>query len=393
MVPTHIIDVEAIPIGPTGKADKSQLPQPKQGLARCDSAEAGLFHGEFEQKLAGIWEEVLGRSDFGRYDDFFLLGGSSLKALEVFSRIEKLFGLNVPLAVLLQKSTIVALGKQLDELSSLGNEQNNEGARKVDWDSLVVLIDKKSKVSPIVCVHAVGGNVLSYRGFLYFQEAQRPVVGFQSRSLNGRTEPHSSLEEMAADYVDELLAAGYAGTFTLMGGSMGGNVALEMAHRLTDLGIAVDWVILLDTFGPHARHLPDYIPHTNLLRRFLTSLEARTVYYGKNLLVGIHRAMGRQLPYRLRPFWIEEKHKRALRDHTDAPYEGNVLLIRAPEQRGLVYKTPVLGWEGFLNGKLVVDYVDVEHEAFMESDIVHDILHCFLLSNETENQTRFDNDD
>jgi amino acid adenylation domain-containing protein len=389
MVPAHILEIEKLPQGPTGKVDKSLLPEPT--TRQSISEQAADFQGQCERDLANIWKEVLGRSDFGRSDDFFMLGGSSLKALEVFSRIESTLGLNLPLAVLLKKSTISTLAEHIEALKANHLDYTDQEDHPAKWQSLVTLVNRGTEISPIVCVHAVGGNVLSYRGLRHFQDVQRSVVGFQSRGLDGQSKPQRSIEQMASDYVDELLAAGYRGTFTLMGGSMGGTIALEMAHRLKFLGMEVDWVVLLDTIGPHARHYPDYIPPAGLFKRGLHSLRARGLYYGKAAMVQLYQRTSHAMPYRLRPFWVEDFNRRALYAHLDKPYFGNVLFIRAPEGRALVYSSPKLGWEGILEGNVLTEYVDVEHDAFMESEAVQDILKTFFADIEL-NKTKRIND-
>src|SRR5690606_4507018 len=157
MVPTHILEIDQLPTGPTGKIDKSLLPEPIRKQGRDTRESQSGFEGECERKLAEIWREVLGRSDFGRSDDFFIFGGSSLKALEVFSKIEKSFGLNLPLAVLLKTSTISSLAEQIYLLGHESINRSAESIPKGQWSSLVTLVDSGVEVSPIVCVHAVGG--------------------------------------------------------------------------------------------------------------------------------------------------------------------------------------------------------------------------------------------
>jgi acyl carrier protein len=48
-----------------------------------------------EKKLASIWQEVLGIKQVGRYDNFFNLGGHSLKVMSALARIEKIFGIKL----------------------------------------------------------------------------------------------------------------------------------------------------------------------------------------------------------------------------------------------------------------------------------------------------------
>ncbi len=84
MVPNHIIFHDALPRNATGKVDRHALPAPK-------GQEAGtvLPEGEAEQAIATIWQSVLRCPAVGRHDDFFSIGGRSLDAMQVVSRIRR----------------------------------------------------------------------------------------------------------------------------------------------------------------------------------------------------------------------------------------------------------------------------------------------------------------
>ncbi|PZD92997.1 hypothetical protein DNH61_25415 [Paenibacillus sambharensis] len=87
MIPTRFMQLDSIPLAPSGKADRQALPEPaaETGSGRRFAAP----QGEAEQLLAGIWQEVLGISRIGREDSFFQLGGDSIKAIQVSSRLYK----------------------------------------------------------------------------------------------------------------------------------------------------------------------------------------------------------------------------------------------------------------------------------------------------------------
>ena len=88
MVPAAFVEVAALPLTPGGKLDTAALPAPP--------AVAGTApEGEFEQFIAQVWAEVLGRDAVNADDDFFALGGHSLVALRVVSRVKKTFGLKM----------------------------------------------------------------------------------------------------------------------------------------------------------------------------------------------------------------------------------------------------------------------------------------------------------
>ena len=70
--------------------------------------------------LAGIWEEVLGLQRVGIEDDFFALGGHSLVAAQVTSRVLKAFSVELPLRVLFERPTVAALAAEVEQLRGSG---------------------------------------------------------------------------------------------------------------------------------------------------------------------------------------------------------------------------------------------------------------------------------
>jgi len=381
MVPEHIIDLATFPVGTTGKVDRKNLPDPDDENTRDGTTEKTEPETPTEKQLAEIWEKVLNQKGISREDNFFHLGGTSIKALQVFSSIVREMSLDIPLSTLLTHPTLAGLASALDRASGVDNKEaalQDFPARK-GWDSLVPMGGAGRK-HPIICVHAVGGNVLSYRSTLETIAKNRPRVGFQSIGLDGHGEPKPTLHEQASDYVRELLEAGYEGPFTIMGGSMGGTIALEMASILTAQSHEVDWVVLLDTIGPAGRvvGVGEDEKAPNMAERVVQGLSGRFTYYAKSGVIALYRRLGAAIPYKLRPFFIQERNKQALSRHEEQPYSGNVFLIRGPENSGGIYSDPKLGWEGILSGTLRIELADVSHDEFMESPLVIERLENFF---------------
>ncbi|QJB38093.1 amino acid adenylation domain-containing protein [Chitinophaga oryzae] len=95
MVPAVFMQLAALPLTHNGKVDRKALPDP---LAADKPGEQFVAPaGTLEIQLASLWQEVLGREQVGRNDHFFLLGGHSLKAMQLLSRIRSLFQLEVEL--------------------------------------------------------------------------------------------------------------------------------------------------------------------------------------------------------------------------------------------------------------------------------------------------------
>ncbi|GHG50602.1 non-ribosomal peptide synthetase [Streptomyces griseocarneus] len=99
MVPAAFVALDALPMTVSGKVDVRALPEPEADAERPGSdgslGSDGL-DGEIEELIAGVWAEVLGRDDIHPDDDFFALGGHSLVALRVVSRLKKRIGVVMP---------------------------------------------------------------------------------------------------------------------------------------------------------------------------------------------------------------------------------------------------------------------------------------------------------
>ncbi|HKX30124.1 MAG TPA: amino acid adenylation domain-containing protein, partial [Blastocatellia bacterium] len=111
MVPSGIVTFEALPLTPNGKIDRQALAAAAQSAAvKREFVPPG---DQTETALARIWQEVLGVEQVGATDNFFALGGHSLKATQVASRIHREFGVRPPLRDLFRFPTIRELAPQL----------------------------------------------------------------------------------------------------------------------------------------------------------------------------------------------------------------------------------------------------------------------------------------
>lgn len=109
MVPSAFVPMEALPLTPSGKLDRRGLPAPTYAPAMGPTAPLTPL----ESQLHRIWTEVLGHGGFGLHDDFFLLGGHSLAAARLASRVESQLGRNLPIAWIFEAPTIAALAGRL----------------------------------------------------------------------------------------------------------------------------------------------------------------------------------------------------------------------------------------------------------------------------------------
>jgi len=170
-----------------GKASASATPSALQNASDNvrDFAAAGAAASEgstqgavpardnVEHVLCEIWKDLLGLAHLSPADNFFDLGGTSLMAAQLFSRIERTFGRKLPLATLYAAPTA-------GELASVLRGQQEAPS----WDSLVE-IERAGSRPPLYLVHGAGGNVLIYHDLARHLGPDQPVYGLQSQGLNG----------------------------------------------------------------------------------------------------------------------------------------------------------------------------------------------------------------
>ncbi len=110
MVPASFVALEALPLSPAGKIDRDALPDPEEAIAGASYAAP---RSELEIEIASIWGEVLSRDGISADDDFFELGGHSLLATQVTSRLRRALGVEVPVRLLFERTTLAGLATEI----------------------------------------------------------------------------------------------------------------------------------------------------------------------------------------------------------------------------------------------------------------------------------------
>ncbi|BCL84580.1 non-ribosomal peptide synthetase [Ktedonobacteria bacterium brp13] len=113
MIPSTFMQLDALPLNSNGKVDRRALPIPEQGRSQVEYLAPRT---PLEEQLAQIWAQVLDTERVGVLDNFFDLGGHSLKATQIISRIRQIFGVIIPLRSLFEDSTVAAQASVLEEL-------------------------------------------------------------------------------------------------------------------------------------------------------------------------------------------------------------------------------------------------------------------------------------
>lgn len=139
MVPAAYMQVERMPLTPSGKLDRRALPKPEEDAYAVCEYEAP--RGETEKKLAEIWTELLKVERVGRHDNFFELGGHSLLAVTVIERLRR-GGLQVDIRTMFATPTLSELAAAVGPQSNIIEIPPNripEGSQVITPDMLTLL--------------------------------------------------------------------------------------------------------------------------------------------------------------------------------------------------------------------------------------------------------------
>lgn len=346
MVPDHVVEIEELPVTPNGKLDYRALPEPVTAVAHSDgdSGQQLLPESDSEQRLARLWDEILGCGPVGIDVSFFDLGGHSLGGLKLFTRIHREFGVELPLATLFQAPTLRLLSRRIDRVAE----------RKTGPEILTKIATGEPAETPLFLVHGGDGGTLFYRDFAERIKGAGNIYTIESpmlldRSLDG---PAESIEATASEYIRQILELVPSGPVALGGYSFGGVVAYEMARQLYEAGKQVEWLYLFDTNNPvneeqywndNARWLREewaLLEGPDLLSKlaqaggqFYSKLQFKvSLVYAKLASQGL-RLMHRDLPDELRMDWINKQHDILMRDYLPMPYPGQTCLFSAKSTR------------------------------------------------------------
>ncbi|GAA2061956.1 non-ribosomal peptide synthase/polyketide synthase [Catenulispora yoronensis] len=236
MVPAVFVEISAVPRTPNGKTDRKALPAP-DGLRPDLAAAFTAPSTPAEKLLAGIWAEVLGLDRVGVTDDFFDLGGHSLLVTQVIARV-RAEGFDVGVGDIFSQPTVAGTAPLLQERTIATTTSPTE------LRSAVVVRSGKA-LPALFCVHSFTGDVTEFSELAGHLADGQQFIGLRSRGLVDGEQPLETVEEMAAAYLEEVVALQPEGPYLFAAWSMGGYVAVEMARRLVAQGREVPAVFLM----------------------------------------------------------------------------------------------------------------------------------------------------
>ena len=194
-----------------------------------------------QEMLLPIWQRILQLPSVYVEDNFFDLGGDSSLALQLFNEIAKACGRELPPVTIYQAPTITALAALLEQPTTTRIPP-------------LVLMKSGTEEPPVFLAHGLGGSAMDFFQPVKYIQTEHPIYGLQAKGIDGVDEPFECIEDMAQFHLDAIRELQPHGPYLLIGYSLGGLVAMEMAHVLSAMGEKVGLLAMLDAY-PHLSHL------------------------------------------------------------------------------------------------------------------------------------------
>ncbi len=366
VLPHHWVRVDALPLTTSGKVDRGALIRSWQPAASAtDDSPSGLL----EQRVCAAFTEVLSLTSVGPAQDFFALGGDSLRVLRLISRLEDDLGIELRLADVFAAPTPGHLAHLI-----------GDGAG-TDTGEVLTLRAGDPAVAPLFLLPPAGGLGWCYASLL---RSLPPAVGvhtIQAPGLeDGQPEPAADLAALAKRQLAAIRDVVGDGAFHVAGWSLGGMAAHAVAAQAHTEGQPVGAVVLLDAYpADQWRHLPEP-SEAEALRGVLRlggldpdehdRLDRETVV---RLLRESGSAVG-HLPDRTLSGCLTSviEAARITRTSEHQVFDGDVTIVVATAPRPEDWLSAE-AWRPYVGGDLHVVPLDSTHGELVRPPVVHEV--------------------
>ncbi len=394
-IPRHILILDKIPKGPTGKVQRISLAD-KLGISNI--YEDDDFRTNYqapktplEEKIAEIWSKILEIDKIGTNDNYFQLGGDSIQGRIILLLLSKELQINeIPLVIFLHGPTIEKMARIISKKEFL-----------LTPASLIAIQINGSK-PPFYCVHACGGDVLFLTDLVNHLDPEQPFYALRAQGLDENTTPYTRVEDMAAHYLTEIQAIQPEGPYFLGGAGVGGIIAMEMSQQLISRGENVRLLAMMDTILPrpiqslepkpsssrvnfldfikdfkYSLHQINYYIENreffDILRRILVEIVFPRLRKNKKIKRKKRKIERRIAEMGINQFNVFEKTRSAVDKYIVKEYSGPILLL-VPEKRGDTPGVPqdrIHPWYKFTTDPLYAHVIPGVHLNILKPPNVH----------------------
>ncbi|HZC23825.1 MAG TPA: AMP-binding protein, partial [Candidatus Binatia bacterium] len=349
MVPSTFVELKQLPLSPNGKINRRLLPPPvASGFEPSSVVEP---RNELELVLLGIWKRVLDVENIGVRDDFFDLGGHSLKAARVLSEVEKETGTELPLSVLFRGATVESLARiiqsQADTVKDpvAMNIQPGNGSRL-----------------PFFAIIPPGEEALGYAMLARHMGSAQTVYKIQGHApvLDG-SRPHTpeELKNLTNEYVAAIRSVQPHGPYCLGGLCDGTHIAEQIVLSLEAQGEEVGLFAIFDTWVMQHSQIP-WLWKLHYYGQRLQ--ETKKMKFSERMASYKHAAETRvaiatgqksgQTAWQER-YWPQ--------NFTPQQFRAPVVLFKRPKQQFYYVKDREMGWGKRSDGGVEIHEIDFHH--------------------------------
>ncbi|MFP8833726.1 amino acid adenylation domain-containing protein [Hydrogenophaga sp. XSHU_21] len=335
MVPAQFVEMATLPALPNGKTNRKALPAPP-GLASRSPEPRVAPRDAIEEAIWSAWRDTLQIDDFGIHDNFFDLGGHSIQAVGVVTRIEKALLRPCSLALLFEHPTVADLAAVMAKPTAAGTV-----------DKTLTVLQHLGQ-GPTLFLLA-GAEM--YRPLAQRLGPEVPVIGVFSQTeidLLQRSPdsvpPKVSVDTLAGEYLELIRSVQPQGPYFLGGFSIGGVLAYEVAQRLQQQGESLGLLILFDSMLPGRgwQHVLAGV------RRRLRMLRQHGASHLRHILqvYRLQRSQRNQPGGRRNQAYVQ-----AIRSYRARPGDMAVLFLQAGDDASTA---PAYGWQSLVPALTVV---------------------------------------
>ena len=253
MIPSAFVRLDAFPLSPNGKLDRKALPQPAW---QAEETAWRAPQSAGERQLAAWWRELLQVENIGCDDDFFALGGHSLHAIQLMVKLKRA-GIALEMKTLFANSTLSAQARAIAGCAELNAQahaplpmqkllqQLNQPAAQF---RLTQRLNSPAEAGNLWMVHPAVVGCEIYRDLAQAFDGQLNAIGINNYNLYHQP-PIPSLSALASYYLQHMVSQGLSRQqpVQLLGWSLGGVIALEIAAQLEQRGYRDIHLCLLDS--------------------------------------------------------------------------------------------------------------------------------------------------
>lgn len=228
MIPARFTPLTKIPRLPNGKLNRSVLEESRVAISGHDEQDYVAPRNEWEQKLAGIWSDLLLIDRVSVYDNFFEVGGDSIQSIQFVSRARE-EGIPITPHDLVSEPTIHRLAEKAKQANQVGAKAKQ----------------KRMMFSP-----GTPGNYILFCDMDEVFDLDRPEVEFRTLTIDAEYGGSTSTEEIASRLVAEWQTKQPAGPYFIWSQYCGATMALEVAQQLRRKGEEVPFLGVVDWQAP-----------------------------------------------------------------------------------------------------------------------------------------------